>query len=332
MITVTVYRQAQSETSDQVVTDLANLQAQYPHQLAVVDVDSEPTLREQFGAALPVVQAGPYRLRWPFTVQELSVALGAAIDRSQQLQNLGDEKHLKRIERGHTVSGTDRFSIWFSHNYMWLINLFLLLYVGLPFLAPVLANAGAELPARIIYTIYKPLCHQLAFRSWFLYGEQTAYPLELAQVPNLIPYEQVVPADFQTVTGARNFIGNDALGYKVALCERDVASWGVMLLFGVLFAATGRRMRAIPWYVWVVIGIAPIGLDGTSQLPALMGLGLDWLPIRESTPLLRSITGALFGLTTAWFLFPMIEQSMRETRAFMTTKVTVVDQLNRSKR
>ena len=58
----------------------------------------------------------------------------------------------------------------------------MLFYVGLPLLAPSLMKLGAELPANIIYRMYKPLCHQFAFRSFFLFGEQPFYPLAEAGV------------------------------------------------------------------------------------------------------------------------------------------------------
>jgi hypothetical protein len=38
------------------------------------------------------------------------------------------------------------------------------------------------------------------------------------------------------------------------------------------------------------------------------------LPYYESTPFLRTLTGFLFGFTTAWFMFPLIEEAMAETR------------------
>jgi hypothetical protein len=36
----------------------------------------------------------------------------------------------------------------------------------------------------------------------------------------------------------------------------------------------------------------------------------------------------LFGGTTGWYLFPMIEESMRETRALLTQKRTIVSQIH----
>jgi uncharacterized membrane protein len=93
------------------------------------------------------------------------------------------------------------------------------------------------------------------------------------------------------------------VGYKVALCERDMAIYGAILLFGIIYALTGRRIKPLHWMLWLLLGLGPIGLDGFSQLFSQM----EWawlasiLPYRESTPFLRVLTVGLFGLTTAWF-------------------------------
>jgi uncharacterized membrane protein len=125
---------------------------------------------------------------------------------------------------------------------------------------------------------------------------------------------------------ARAFVGNPVVGYKVAICERDVAIYLSMLLFGLVYSATGRRLRSIPWYLWVIIGMGPIGLDGFSQFPALISGLPAWLPVRESTPLLRTLTGGLFGWMTAWYLFPLLEASARDTRIVLQRKMAVIRQ------
>jgi hypothetical protein len=51
------------------------------------------------------------------------------------------------------------------------------LFVGLPFLAPILMHSGWTLPAKIIYTIYSFLCHQLPERSFFLFGPKAMYSI-----------------------------------------------------------------------------------------------------------------------------------------------------------
>ncbi|HEY6073127.1 MAG TPA: DUF2085 domain-containing protein, partial [Anaerolineales bacterium] len=237
-----------------------------------------------------------------------------------------------RVERGSRMSGSDRVSFWITRHFLAMLNLFVFLYVGLPFLAPVLMKAGLQAPASAIYSIYSPLCHQFAFRSFFLFGEQPYYPLSEAHVPGAITFEQATgihgaenPADISRLQ-ARAFTGTPDLGYKVALCERDVAIYGGILLFGLIFALSGRRIPPLHWALWLLIGLGPIGLDGFSQL--FSQFNWSWLmailPYRESTPFLRVLTGGLFGLATAWFAFPYIEESMNETRQFFLKKAAVV--------
>jgi len=117
---------------------------------------------------------------------------------------------------------------------------------------------------------------------------------------------------------ARQFVGNQQVGYKLALCERDMAIYGSILLFGIIFAISGRKIKPLPWYIWVLVGIMPIALDGFSQLLSQPPFG--FIPYRESTPFLRILTGFLFGFTTAWFGYPLVEQSMAETRQLMLAK------------
>ena len=126
---------------------------------------------------------------------------------------------------------------------------------------------------------------------------------------------------------ARNFTGNETLGYKVALCERDVAIYLAILVFGIVFGLTGRRFKSLHWMLWLLLGIAPVGLDGFSQL--FSQFNWDWLsvilPYRESTPFLRVLTGGMFGLFTAWFAYPNIEESMGETRQYYIKKSAVIE-------
>lgn len=334
MIVVTLYIKKNHLPSDQAIADLERLQSEHPHQLAVVDIDTISDLQEAFADNVPVAQIGPYRLQSPFSIQDLKVALGAAIDRSDHLARIGDVDHSKRVERGHNFSKTDRFSLWLSRKYMAVISIILVLYVGLPFLAPVLAKNGAVGPANVIYKIYSPLCHQLPYRSWFLYGFQPYYPRELAGIQGVATFENVIGSENYNVGQDRKFTGieeqgygTQQVGYKVALCQRDVAIYGSMALFSILFAITGRKIKPLPWYLWFIFGLIPIGIDGMSQLPSLLGQLPDWLLLRESTPILRTLTGGLFGLTTSWYLFPMIEESMRETRNMLTSKLAVVSQI-----
>lgn len=323
MITVTLYTKKNCSLCDTALADLKALAEKIPHNLALVDIDEHSDLRPAFAERVPVLQVGPYTLDAPFDRQKIEMTLSAAQDRQQQIAD--DPEHQARLQRGAEMSTSDRITHWITRHYLALINLFLFLYVGLPFLAPVLMNAGQPTLARPIYTVYGAVCHQMAFRSWFLFGEQPAYPRAAAKVPGLITYRQATGLSEEDLLGARHFIGNEQMGYKVAFCERDVAIYAAMLLFGLIFAVSGRRLPALPWYIWLVIGLGPIALDGFTQLfSQIPGWGL-WA-YRESTPFLRTLTGALFGFTTGWFGIPLFEESMEETRVFLASKQARLDQ------
>lgn len=332
MITVTIYIRPDCPACDEALQALKAMQSVIPHDLAVVDVSADDVLKQSFVQNVPLVQAGPYRLEHPFTSQELQVTLGAARDRLVHQERAQDTKAAARRERGHTITGIDRFSMWMTRHYLLVINLVLALFVGLPFLAPVLMKAGMTIPARAIYTIYSPFCHQLAFRSWFLFGEQSLYPRTLAGLPVSLTYEDLAGNGEVDLAGARDFIGNEQTGYKVALCERDVAIYGSLLVFGLFFTATGRKIRTVPWTIWLFLGVVPMGLDGASQIPSLMSGMPAWIPIRESTPFLRSLTGGLFGATSAWYLLPILEETMDDTRQLLAGKFAIVRQLDRKDR
>jgi len=331
VLTVTLYARKDCHLCDEVRAHLQALQSEHPHRLVELDIESDPVLLKAFLEEIPVVEVGPYRLEAPITRKSLQMTLGAASDRRNHLQQIGDEAYQARVAKGRTVTGGDRFSFWLSKHYLLFLNVFMLLYVGLPALAPVLMKTGASGSARVLYKIYSPLCHQFGFRSFFLFGEQPYYPLAEAQIAGVKTFEEITgivgvsdPANYARLQ-ARAFVGNETAGYKMALCERDVAIYSAILLFGLVFALSGRRFRALHWPVWILIGIAPIGLDGFSQLFSQFSWSwlADALPYRESTPFLRILTGSLFGFTTAWFAYPNVEESMRETRQFFIKKFAV---------
>jgi uncharacterized membrane protein len=328
MISVTLYGRANCKLCAEAEADLKVLQDVNPHKLTIVDIDSEPSLRKAFAFEIPVVEIGAVRLKAPFTRQDLQRTLGAAADQLAQVKRNNDKAiHINNSAK-QTNNDTDRLSYWFSKHYLAVFNLFLLLYVGIPFLAPIFRKAGWNDPAEVVYKIYSPLCHQWAFRSFFLFGEQPYYPHAAAKVPGVLTFEQVSGITDLNDPGrlqARRYEGTPLLGYKVALCERDVAIWGAMALFGIFYALTGRKLPKMPWMIWIIIGMIPIGLDGFSQLISQIPNSFiqTFLPYRESTPFLRTLTGFMFGFLTAWFMFPLIEETMADTRRLLSRKLTV---------
>lgn len=319
MIEVTLYSRKDCHLCEVAQTYLDELQSSIPHHLTVIDVDSDVKLRSTYGFNVPVVLIGPYKLSAPIEKKDLEISLMAVKQSREQEANLD-----KAIEEGRLLIPTqwtksDGITLWLSRHYLGLFNLFVFIYVGLSFLAPVLMKVGAPAPAGIIYRAYSFVCHQFAFRSWFLFGEQAVYPRAEAQINGLINFQQATSLDGYDLLSARAFVGNEQLGYKVALCERDVAIYGGILLFGILFAVIRRKIKSIHWIAWILLGIVPIGLDGFSQLLSQPPLNL--IPLRESTPLLRTLTGFLFGFLTAWFGYPYVQESMQENRKYLEGKL-----------
>jgi uncharacterized membrane protein len=297
---------------------LEELQVVVPHQLKVIDVDSDTKLRTLYGFNVPVILIGPYKLSAPIEKKDIEISLLAVQHSIAQEEKIA--MAVKNSDQQIPISWTkaDNFTRWLSKHYLSIFNILVFIYLGLPFLAPVLMKTGAEGSAKIIYRLYGYVCHQFAYRSWFLFGEQEVYPRAEAYLPNLITYQQATGYDGNDLFAARDFIGNDHLGYKVALCERDTAIYAGILLFGLIFSVTRKKLKSLHWIIWLIIGITPIALDGLSQLISQMPFHL--LQYRESTPQLRVLTGFLFGFVTAWFGYPYVEESMTENIKYLEHK------------
>jgi uncharacterized membrane protein len=233
----------------------------------------------------------------------------------------------------------NRWALGLSRHWLRWILLVIGLYVGLPFLAPTLMHFGLTGPAKALYTTYSPLCHQFAFRSWFLFGEQAAYPRATANVPGLKPFESyageilgpsqaqinLTDWDNQLIFLAREFEGNERMGYKVALCERDIAIYGALFVFGLLFGIpfVRQRLRPVPLWLYILLGIMPIAIDGFSQLLGYPPFNL-WPP-RETSPFFRTLTGAMFGLMNGWLAFPYLEESAHQAAMQIAAKFSARD-------
>lgn len=318
MIKAILYTREGCHLCDQAAGDLQKLQKELPHQLIEIDIESDTELLSRYLEQIPVVQIGPYILKAPFTATDLRVTLMAARDgyRQPPEQSARNRSWTRRINRAVLI---------FSRHWVAIVNMIVFMYVGLSFAAPVLMKAGSEGPASVIYAIYGRLCHQLSFRSWFIFGEQPAYPRELAGM-GWESYGTATGFNESDTILAQQFVGNEVLGYKVALCQRDVAIYVSILMAGLLFALIRKRLKPLPIWAWLLFGLFPIALDGGSQLVFGFSLPLfSMLPLRESTPFLRTLTGALFGVANVWLSYPYVEESMAETRIALTAKLAGVD-------
>jgi uncharacterized membrane protein len=316
---VTLFTKPDCHLCDQVKEELKQLQPIIPHDLVEVDIEQDDDLEAQYAESIPVVAVGPYTLKAPISAVDLKVALLAAHDSEKQSQ-----KPSRTAKQKRRLLSLNKSMLFISRHWLAIANFVVLLFVGLPFAAPALMKAGIETPARLIYGIYSPpLCHQLAYRSWFLFGDQVAYPLDgVYSDPDSLSFEDVTGLSRDDLQEASQFIGNDQIGYKVAFCERDVGIYAGILLGGLIFALSGKRIKSIPLWLWFIVGVLPMAIDGGSQLlGAVAPFNLPDFLYRESSPLLRSLTGGLFGLMNVWLAYPLMEETFAETRIALSSKL-----------
>jgi len=198
------------------------------------------------------------------------------------------------------------------------------LYAGLPWLAPAFMRLGWTAPGQAIYGLYSTQCHQMAQRSYFVFGPKLMYtPAELqAAGAALDPF------------GLRAFVGTPELGWKVAWSDR-MASMYAGLAASMLGLRLLRR-RALPLPLWgLVLLILPLAVDGTTHFVSdLSGFGGGfrdtnlWLAALTAgrfapgfyagdawgsfNAAMRLFTGGLFGLAVAWYVLPRVQAALED--------------------
>lgn len=225
------------------------------------------------------------------------------------------------------VLAVDKFAWWMAKHWLGIFIVLYGAYVLAPFLAPIFMYYGATDAANAVYSGYSFVCHQLPERSIFLFGEKPMYSYD--EIKNVWSLDGFL--------GLRQFTGTPEFGYKIAWSDRMMSFYGSIWI-GALFYAIGRKwLKQLSPVKWIVFGILPVGLDGITHfindvIAQTSGTGFrdtnDWLryitfnafpnafyigdALGSFNSDMRWITGFLFGLTTVWFLFPLIEDGMRD--------------------
>jgi uncharacterized membrane protein len=177
----------------------------------------------------------------------------------------------------------------------WLILLVTILTVfnGLPFLAPLFMHLGWETAGRVIYFVYSFMCHQMAQRSFFLFGSGgfqmynlTALPIQLSGL-----------SEGRRILALRSFIGNPQMGWKVAWSDRMVYMYSSPLLAIILYGFARTRIRVRPISLWIFgLLLLPMAVDGfTHMISDFAGIGQGF---RDSNLWLAALTG---NVLPAWF-------------------------------
>jgi uncharacterized membrane protein len=333
VIVVTFYVKNDCDRCDEVETLLQKLQSEFPHELVKININDEPDLFEAEYSDVPLIKSGPYQISSSFSEQDIRVILGASIQRAEHLSELDIDFQNKQIDRGRTISAIDQYIFWFTNHFLKIFNGFFFIFIGLAVLAPVLMHFNIEGPANVIYKVYRLFCHQLPYRSWFLFGQQAFYPIPEANLGSSVTIDAVLQSVNYGTEPVNYFLGSPVWGYKMALCQRDVAIYGSILITGIFYSVFKDKLPRISWLIWVIIGIIPMGIDGTLQLVGELPLSLfSWIPDWESTPIIRTITGILFGVTTTWLLLPPLYASIIKTRRMLANRFAIIKRLNPTSR
>lgn len=220
----------------------------------------------------------------------------------------------------------NRIVLGLSRHWLLVFTVLWGLYVGLPWLAPILMKIGWTDAGRLIYLIYSTQCHQLPQRSYFLFGEKTMYSLVEVQ------------AAWQNTNNPailREFIGNQQMGWKVAWSDRMVSMYTAIFIGGLLYWPVRKHLKPLSIWVYALFTL-PMVVDGfTHMISDIAGIGNGfrdsniWLSfltgnlfptwfyagddIGSFNSWMRLITGLVFGIGSVWLVYPHIEQIFSET-------------------
>ena len=224
------------------------------------------------------------------------------------------------------------FFDWISNHWFGIFVVVYGLWVFAPFLAPVFMKLGWDSAGKAIYLLYSMFCHQLPERSFFLFGQKTMYSLNEIQ------------AAWQNTANPmilRKFIGNEAMGWKIAWSDRMISFYTSVWLFAVIWWVFRKKMKTLPWWTFALL-LLPMVLDGGSHAVSdIAGIGLgfrdsnQWLAALTNSAFpatfyagdalgsfnswARFVTGLLAGLAIAWLAFPFVYQSQELNKKLSST-------------
>ena len=224
---------------------------------------------------------------------------------------------------------------WLARRWLALVIVLLGVYNLLPFLAPAAMRLGWTGAGEVVYRVYSTQCHQMAQRSFFLFGPKAMYNIDE------LPVDLSGDAAADTLA-LRRFTGNETLGWKVAWSDRMVAIYGSLWLASLAYWLFSRRRPLKPLPLWVfALLVVPMALDGFTHLVSdvngltagfryhnawLADLTGNTLPARfyvgdalgSFNSWLRLLSGLLFGVGVAWLVLPWIDRLSRAPRPGVT--------------
>jgi uncharacterized membrane protein len=213
-----------------------------------------------------------------------------------------------------------------------MISIPLVIYVGLPLLAPLFMQMGWTKLAQMIYSLYSFVCHQYPQRSFFFFGQKYSYSLATIQIWQ----------DTSNPLTLGRFVGNQALGWKVAWSDRMVAMYSSIPVLSWLWYPFRKKIKPLS-LGGLFLFLLPMILDGFSHIISdLAGLGDGfrsnnvWLRMITGNTFLdefysgtqlgsfnssmRILSGLLFGIGVVWFFFPQLDLLFQKTNKYLVMK------------
>lgn len=140
-----------------------------------------------------------------------------------------------------------------------------------------------------IHDIYSYFCHQLTSRSHCFFPETGSIE------------DCHETSDFSS-SKALTVTKGGFEGYKFPVCARDLGFYFFALIGGFFLSSLNKHNETdMPNPLWLIIAVLPLALDGGSQ----------FIGLRESTNILRFITGSLAGFVIPFYIVPMLNRILR---------------------
>lgn len=217
----------------------------------------------------------------------------------------------------------NRRILWLAQHWLAVFNTFFFLYVGLPFLAPILLAYGYTDAANILYNLYRATCHQLPSRSYFILGEQVAIchrdvAIYAAFLLGGLGYGLVRPhLKPPQVRWYVFFLWPIALDAGMQLASDWLASgvsmgalWAIGLIALGLTSAILHWFRYLTWHSYLYFLAGPLAL-----------IYLKYFGPYQSDLVRRTISGMIFGLASVWLAYPYLEDAFQDIRQQVSDKL-----------
>lgn len=161
---------------------------------------------------------------------------------------------------------------WLLAHWLLFANGLVLLYGGIPWLAPLAHAAGQHTLGALLFAIYTPLCHQKPTQSFFLNGYQVAF------------------CERETAMYTALFVGGTLFGLARSYIRPIPLRFGALLLLPMLLDG-GTQL-----------------IDDLLPAPIFRGLNDTLGSFNFWT---RMITGLLFAVAVLLAVYPRLERDLR---------------------